>query len=431
MITEHLSVSQLVNQIKSTLEGGFRNVSLIGEVTNLSSSGAGHYYFTLSDKDAAISVALFRADAIRNPLIQKLRDGDKIICLGSISVYAKRGTFQVLAKNIAPAGKGDLKEQLELLKKKLSAEGLFDISVKKPIPAFAKRVAIITAKGGAALQDFLNIYERRSLWMDIVLLPALVQGRDAPASIRASLARAIKYSLDNPSQAFDVIVLARGGGSLEDLWAFNDEGLAWDIYNCPIPIISAVGHQVDHSISDFCADLRAETPSAAAELLTSEQVKIQQRLATASRQLKAYLEMKKTEVTQKRKHLSPKHLLNIMSNRLTLESRRLEKYQLIGREQSLLNTPEKEQRLDEAMKSLELSLKEKYQNLFNRTVLSFEKLQLLDPKHALKRGYTYVQAKNGTIIKDKNSFDKLKSGERIVLTFKDGDGYVQKIQGED
>lgn len=430
MITEHLSVSQLVSKIKSTLEVGFKNVSLVGEVTNLSSSGAGHYYFNLSDKDSVISVALFKADAIRNPLIQKIKDGDKIICLGSVSVYAKRGTFQILAKNIAPAGKGDLKEQLELLKKKLSSQGLFDISTKKTIPQFANRVAIITAKNGAALQDFLNIYQRRSIWMDVVLLPALVQGRDSPASLRSSLSRAIKYSLDHPSKAFDVIVLARGGGSLEDLWSFNDEGLAWDIYNCPIPIISAVGHQVDFSISDFCADFRAETPSAAAEILTSEQLKIHQRIHTAHKQIKTYLEMKRAFVIQKQKNLSPKHLLNLINQLVSQKNRQLEKCQLIGRESSLLNIPEKEQRLDEAIQAAEQRMQAKFQDLQHRTHLVREKLHLLDPKHALKRGYTFVRTSSGALIKDKKTFDNLKADERMLIMFKDGEGHVQKLLGE-
>lgn len=426
MIAQHLTVSQLVGQIKNTLEGQFKNVSLIGEVTNLSSSGAGHYYFTLSDRDASISVALFKGDALRNPYIKKLRDGDKIICLGSISVYAKRGTFQVLAKNIAPAGTGDLKEQLELLKKKLSAEGLFDVSVKKPIPAFPKRVAVITAKGGAALQDFLNIYERRSLWMDIVLLPALVQGRDAPASLRSCLERAIKYSLENPESAFDVIVLTRGGGSLEDLWAFNDEGLAWDIYNSPIPIISAVGHQVDTSISDFCADLSTETPSAAAELLTAEQVKIHQRLDYATKSLKTSLENSRKDILQKNKYLSPKHLLNLMRSQLEREQRRLDACQLIGQQRTLLNLPEKEQRLDDALREMSIKMKDRFKDLKNRTTLAFEKMTLLDPKHALKRGYSYAQTIDHQLVKDQKTFDKLKEGSELILTFKDGQGQVRK-----
>lgn len=431
MIAQHLTVSQLVGQIKNTLEVEFKNVSLIGEVTNLSSSGAGHYYFTLSDRDASISVALFKGDALRNPYIKKLKDGDKIICLGSLSVYAKRGTFQVLAKNIAPAGTGDLKEQLEKLKRKLSAEGLFDVSVKKPIPAFPKRVAVITAKGGAALQDFLNIYERRSLWMDIVLLPALVQGRDAPASLRSCLGRAIKYSMENPESAFDVIVLTRGGGSLEDLWAFNDEGLAWDIYNCPIPVISAVGHQVDTSISDFCADLATETPSAAAELLTAEQVKIHQRLDYVTKSLKSSLENSRKDISQKNKYLSPKHLLNLMRSQLDRQYRRLEASQLIGQQDALLNLPEKEQRLDDAIREISSKMKDKFKDLNNRTILAFEKMTLLDPQHALKRGYSYAETLDHQLIKDKKSFDNLKDGAELILTFKDGQGQVRKTQLKD
>ncbi len=175
------SVSVLVNQIKRNLEASFRNVMVIGEITNLSYSSSGHWYLSLSDSESLISAAVFKMDAMRNPVLKNLKDGDKVICAGAISVYAKRGTFQLIIKRITPVGKGDLKEQFELLKKKLAGEGLFDLENKKPIPDMPKRIAVITAKGAAALQDFLNIVDRRSLFCDVLISPALVQGDAAPA----------------------------------------------------------------------------------------------------------------------------------------------------------------------------------------------------------------------------------------------------------
>ena len=273
------SVSEVIFNIKRLLEGEFRTVSVEGEISNLSHSSSGHWYLTLSDSDSSLSAAVFKMDALRNPLMKSLKNGDKVICSGSIGVYNKRGTFQLIVKRISPVGKGDLKEQFEMLKRKLAAEGLFDPQIKKEIPTLPNRIAVITAKGAAALQDFLNIIDRRTQWYDILLSPALVQGDAAPASLRKALFNVIKYSMDAPEdKKIDVIVFTRGGGSMEDLWAFNDEGLAWDIFNCPIPVISAVGHQVDTTICDMVSDLRCETPSAAAEVLSSAQAEIKETL---------------------------------------------------------------------------------------------------------------------------------------------------------
>ncbi|CAN0100233.1 unnamed protein product, partial [Chrysoparadoxa australica] len=200
------TVTQVVNQVKNLLESQFRSLSVVGEITNLSSSGAGHYYFTLSDSDSAISACLFRGDALRNPLIKNMKDGDKIIATGSLGVYGKRGTFQLIVKRIVPAGEGDLKLQLERLKKRLAAEGLFDMEVKKAIPKFPRRIGLITAQGSAAYHDFINVMNRRSLWFDILLAPAMVQGDRAPDSLRQALFNLIKYDQEaDEDQKLDVI----------------------------------------------------------------------------------------------------------------------------------------------------------------------------------------------------------------------------------
>ena len=199
-------VSQIVSEIKNLLENEFNNISIEGEVTNLSLSSAGHWYFTLSDKDSSLSAALFKMDALRNPQMKSIKDGAKVVVVGDINVYPKRGTFQVIVKRIVPVGVGDLKEQFEKLKRKLASEGLFDLDKKKIIPIMPKRVAIITAQRGAALQDFINIYKRRSIWMNLLVIPAVVQGLDAPRSIRAALHNVIKYSFEAPTdKKIDII----------------------------------------------------------------------------------------------------------------------------------------------------------------------------------------------------------------------------------
>jgi exodeoxyribonuclease VII large subunit len=424
MAIQHQTVSQVIGQIKVSLEGQFRRISVVAEVSNLSRSGAGHCYFTLSDSQSSLSSVLFRGDALRNPIVQRLKDGDQVFCQGSISVYAKRGQFQLIVKTMAPAGKGQLLEQLETLKRKLRNEGLFEIEHKQKIPLYPKRVAVITAQSGAALQDFLNIFHRRSLWMDVVLVPATVQGKESPQSLRKALAKAIKYSLSE--QAFDVIVLTRGGGSLEDLWAFNDEGLAWDIYNCPVPVISAVGHEVDTSVSDLVADLRCETPSAAAEVLTRGQVELTQRISKVRSSLFSRINSVQKQILEKKKYLSPKNLTLLMRSRWQEEQRRLAELNLLERSEELVGIHDRQQQLDENSDRMERSLENIYRNKKHKVLTLNEKLKLLDPENVLQRGYSYVQDESGQVVKNSAQFKKLKSEEVLSLRFSDGQGFVTK-----
>jgi exodeoxyribonuclease VII large subunit len=427
----HQSVSQLVHQVKDLLEGEFRQVSVLGEITNLTKSSAGHFYFNLSDKESGLSACLFRGDALRNPLIQKCKDGDKVFCQGSLGVYTKRGTFQLIVKNMAPAGKGDLKAQFEQMKERLRSEGLFDQEHKKAIPLYPKRVAVITAKGAAALQDFINIYQRRSLWMDIVLLPSLVQGDQAAASLVRTLQKAISYSLENSRKgredlAFDVIVLTRGGGSLEDLWAFNDEALAWEIHNCPIPIISAVGHQVDTSISDYVADVRAETPSAAAELLTESQVQIRQRLVQAKRSLFIRLKNAQKEYAGRRKAISPSSLLGLMKARFIASKSAFAQTRFSERGLRAIDLNQRELRIDDDLERMKLTFARLIDLRQRKLERQIDRLDLLNPKHILKRGYTYTTGENGKLIADQKSFSQLREGEKLNLHYHDGVGLVEK-----
>lgn len=422
-----LKVSQLVEAIKGHLESRFRNLLVEGEVSNLSSSSSGHWYFTLSDKDASLSVALFKLDALANPFIKAMKDGDLICVQGNIGVYEKRGTFQIIAKKIVPLGKGDLKEQFEKLKRRLASEGLFDLDKKKTIPLIPKRVAIITAAQGAALQDFINIYRRRALWMDVLVVPALVQGGDAPKSIRNALHNVIKFSMDSPPEKkIDVIVLARGGGSLEDLWAFNDEGLAWDLFNCPIPTMSAVGHEVDYSISDFVCDKRAETPSAAAEILTQIQTQIKERMKTLHLKLIHVMKIKMHAFKSRLKENNPHAILNILSRKFQILERKLERCNLKNRLNELTHLHEFYMRLDELIETSLRSIIEKYKDMKTRSGHAMELLVAFNPKGVLSRGYTYLSAGGNKILGSKKSFEQLPSETSIEIHFHDGTSYIKK-----
>ncbi len=421
------NVSAIVSEIKNLLESNFSNVAIVGEITNLSLSSSGHWYFTLSDKDACLSAALFKMDALRNPLIRKIKDGDKVVVIGDINVYPKRGTFQVIVKKITPLGVGDLKEQFEKLKRKLAAEGLFDLDKKKPIPLMPKRVAVITAQRSAALADFINIYKRRSIWMDLVIVPTLVQGDEAPRALRQSLHNVIKYSMEAPAdKKIDLIVLARGGGSLEDLWAFNDEGLAWDLHNCPIPTISAVGHEVDYSISDFVCDLRAETPSAAAEVITHHQTMIKDKMHSLRGRLKSTMEIKASRLHNRLKHAHPHSILNIIWGQFNSFQKRLRRCDLRNRLHELTHIHEFYVELDTNLEEMKRLMKEKMMQLQHRLDRSDRLLKVLNPSNVLERGYGYVESNDGHVVASVASFDQLPSGAELNLHLHDGKRKVSK-----
>jgi len=415
------NVSEIIFSIKRLLEGEFRTVSVEGEISNLNHSSSGHWYLTLSDRESSLSAAVFKMDALRNPLIKNLKNGDKVVCSGSIGVYNKRGTFQLIVKRISPVGKGDLKEQFEKLKRKLASEGLFDPEVKKEIPSLPNRIAVITAKGAAALQDFLNIIDRRTEWYDILLSPALVQGDAAPASLRKALFNVIKYSMDAPKdKKIDVIVFTRGGGSMEDLWAFNDEGLAWDIYNCPIPIVSAVGHQVDTTICDMVSDLRCETPSAAAEVLSNAQAELSDSLEWSGRQLARNMEHAIRVGSERLQRGHPKRVLDGIWRRVNEQQKKLGRIDLINRAHDYLGIYNYNQRLDDGVSRMKNLINNQHERLIERNKSAYDMLRVLDPTNVLGRGYTIIKNEKDIVVPSQKDFQKLKDGEKISLMFHDG-----------
>lgn len=273
---EALSVTQLTASIKSALESAHPGVWVRGEVSNLRIQSSGHAYFTLKDSGAQIAAVLFRGDLARTGL--QLMDGQQILAFGGVSVYEVRGQYQLIVRSAVDAGTGRLQAEFERLKRRLAAEGLFDPASKRPLPSLPERVGFITSPTGAAAQDFIRILERRGWRGQVVILPARVQGAEAPADLVRMLSLAQELEMDLSGQPvigegcrryFDLLVIGRGGGSLEDLWSFNDESVVRAIAGCSLPVISAVGHEIDFTLADFAADVRAETPSAAAELLSS------------------------------------------------------------------------------------------------------------------------------------------------------------------
>ncbi len=255
------SVTEITGLIKDTLEEGFRNVQISGEISNCRPSSTGHLYFTLKDKNAMISAVMFKGR--QKSLNFTLRDGMLVKVSGNISVYALRGSYQIICDSIEKSGEGDILAMLEERKKKLAAEGLFDLDRKKAVPMFPSRVAVVTSPTGAAIKDILRVTARRNPGLDIFILPAPVQGESAAAKIADQIKRAGDYNLG------EVLIIGRGGGSLEDLLPFSDEAVVRAIADCPLPVISAVGHEIDTSLSDYAADISAPTPSAAAEIVSA------------------------------------------------------------------------------------------------------------------------------------------------------------------
>ncbi len=257
-----ITVSQLNRRVKQLLEQGLARLWVEGEISNIARPASGHVYFSLKDDAAQIRAAWFRQRQ-RGPTIG-LKNGDQVLAYGRVSIYETRGDYQLIVEQVEPAGEGALKREFEKLKNKLAAEGLFDEDRKQPLPALPARIGVITSPSGAAIRDILHVLARRFPSIPVIVYPAAVQGDAAPAELTAALAAAVRRD------ECDVLIIGRGGGSLEDLWAFNDEGLARAIADCPIPIVSAVGHEVDVTIADFVADARAPTPSGAAELVVPD-----------------------------------------------------------------------------------------------------------------------------------------------------------------
>ncbi len=394
------SVAEITSEIKLLLETTIPIVWVQGEISNLKFHTSGHVYFSLKDKDSQITCVMWRS---RNAgLFFTPQDGMKVLALGKVTVYEKRGYYQLDVIKMQPAGIGELQLAFEQLKNKLMEEGLFDAEHKKPIPQYPERIGLVTSPTGAAIQDLLNILNRRFPGIEIILKPVKVQGDGAAQEIATAIDEFNVYG------KADVLIVGRGGGSLEDLWAFNEEVVARAIFRSKIPVISAVGHEIDFSISDFVADLRAPTPSAAAELAVPERNELLNRI----------LQYRKS-------------IFEISASLIQYQRDRLKG--LIG-SYSFLKTPDRvrqyQQRLDELSHAMQLAREHRFDLLTQKLLSLAQRLQALAPLSVLKRGYSICyRTEDNQIIKEASL---LKVEDKIRVQFYKGRivGNVEEVQKE-
>ena len=401
-----LSVSELTRRIKSLLEGQFPSVWVEGEISNLAVATSGHAYFTLKDATAQLSAVLFRGSAGKVPF--KLADGLQVVALGSISVYDRRGQYQLIVNQLLPKGLGALQLAFEQLKQKLAAEGLFDPARKKPLPILPVRIGLVTSPTGAAIRDFLNILNRRYPDRHVIINPVRVQGAGAAAEIAAAIDEF------NVLDLVDVIIVTRGGGSLEDLWAFNEEVVARAIARSRIPLIAAVGHEIDFTIADFVADLRAPTPSAAAELVIKAKVEFQTDLEQFQRRLDKDLRYRLSEAHRRLAGCVLRHpaeLVRQFQQQVDDLAHRLAQVTAVAVAQRRarlaairLVTPRdfiqaRRQRLATQSTRLVTGLSHRQQTTRQHLAALAGKLDLLSPKSTLARGYSITRHSDGQVVK--------------------------------
>lgn len=387
MLKNVYSVGQVNNYIKNMFSQDFllRQLSIKGEVSNCKYHSSGHIYFTLKDKTTTISAVMFAGN--RRGLGFHMKEGDKVVVTGSIEVYERDGKYQIYAKEIELDGIGNLYLQFEALKKELEEMGMFSQEYKKPIPRFAKRVGIVTAPTGAVIQDIRNVASRRNPYVQLILYPSLVQGDGAKESIVNGI-----YALEH--LGVDVIIIGRGGGSIEDLWAFNEEIVARAIFDCSIPVISAVGHETDWTIADFVSDLRAPTPSAAAELAIFDYRMFMQTLLQKKMQLNQSMDRKIERAREYLLHQNTKLTYLSPKNRLNENRRRLMEY---------------EEKLNQKMQW-------KLQQKKHQLIVLSNTLEAYSPMKKISSGYAYVETKEGSL----KSINMVEKDDIILVHLVDG-----------
>ena len=384
-----LSISQINEYIRRKMDQDelLTSVAVSGEISNYKMYPSGHHYFTLKDEGGALKCVMFKSSAIR--LKFRPENGMKVIAVGKITVFPRDGAYQLYCSTMTMDGVGDLYAAFEQLKAKLAEKGLFDISHKKPLPQYPKVIGLVTSSAGAAVHDMLRILRKRYPLVKVRLIPVRVQGAEAPPEIAAAIAYANQYKLA------DLLIVGRGGGSIEDLWAFNDEQVAYAIYESQIPIISAVGHEPDVTISDFVADLRAATPSNAAELAVPDQDALRQTLDELS---SAMLNTLQQRLTAARRHLSILAGSSALQSPTVYFTQRRKNLSLLGN------------RLVSAQKLSVSRCKQRY-------LTNTAKLDAMSPLKVLTRGYAMAQNTEGTVVR---SVNQVTSGEKIHILLSDG-----------
>lgn len=429
---EVLTVSQLNGRARVLLEDVFRNVWVEGEISNLARPASGHVYFTLKDSGAQVRCALFRQNAVR--VRQALRDGLAVKVRGKVSLFEGRGDYQLILDTVEPAGDGALRLAFEALKEKLGAEGLFSAEHKIALPAHPQRIGIISSPTGAVIRDIISVFRRRAPQVELTLIPTAVQGREAINQI----VRALQLA---DSRGFDALILARGGGSLEDLWCFNEEAVARAIAACVTPIVSAVGHETDVSISDFVADVRAPTPSAAAELLAPDSSDLQRRIDSLKRRLLLRIQsrlshdrLRLDSLTRRLRH--PGERLRQQAQRLDdldMRLRRAFEQRLNQRRERLARLDTRlaaqhpgrtlmllKQRLDSLAERLPRAMRETLKDRRQRLLTQVQTLHVVSPLATLGRGYSILLDERGQAIR---SATQTQNGQR--LTARLGEGELQ------
>ncbi len=367
---QYYTVSEITSLIRNMLESRFPDISIKGEISNFRPSSTGHYYFSLKDKDSLISVVMFKS-RIYN-LGFKPEDGMVVIARGSISVYPKRGTYQLICESLERAGEGDILALLEERKRRLAAEGLFDRERKKSIPMIPSTIAVVTSPTGAAIKDILRVLKRRNTGINLNILPTPVQGEEAAEAIARQIRIANTFGLG------DVVIVTRGGGSLEDLLPFYDERVVRAIAESDIPVISAVGHEIDVTLSDLAADRRAPTPSAAAEMVTAAREEIVRRVSDLYEQLTYQMKMKIDKLRLKLENLSPENLSHWISSML---------------ERNLFA-------LDDLTEQIVNETSKMVTDIRHRLEIATNSIKSYSPREILKRGYAAITSyRTGKLIK--------------------------------
>jgi exodeoxyribonuclease VII large subunit len=427
---EVLTVSQLNGRARLLLEDVFAQVWVEGEISNLSKPASGHIYFSLKDQNAQVRCALFRQNALR--VRQALRDGLAVKVRGKVSLFEGRGDYQLILDNVEPAGDGALRLAFEALKSKLDGEGLFAAERKVALPAHPRRIGIVSSPTGAVIRDIISVFRRRAPQVALTLIPTAVQGLDATAQI----VRALKLA---DAQGFDALILARGGGSLEDLWCFNEEAVARAIDACVTPIVSAVGHETDVSIADFVADVRAPTPSAAAELLAPHSGDIRLRLDSLRRQLLLRMQERLRRDTLRLENLTRR--LRHPGERLLQQSQRVDDLEqrlaraidrkLYGGRERLarLDTrlaarhPERmlhllRQRLEHLQSRLPRAMRESLKDRRQQLNVAAQTLNVVSPLATLGRGYAILLDERGQAIR---AAGQTRIGQRLKARLGEGE----------
>ena len=433
---EIISVGELNKSAKYLLENTFNSVSVIGEISNLSKPSSGHIYFTLKDEDGAIRCAMFRNQNLK--LNFSPENGNQCVLKGQVSIYAARGDYQLIVKSIEPAGSGNLMQKFEALKKKLDEEGLFDKSKKIDIPSSPKHIGIITSSSTAAFQDVISTIKRRAPSAQISLSEATVQGDNAHVSIIKALNRIINFNEMNGDNKIDVVILSRGGGSIEDLWCFNNEELAREIFSFPIPTISGVGHEIDFTICDFVSDIRVPTPTASAELVTEFIYQLSDKLKNNKIKLNkniknVFEDMKQSIDLNKSKLKNPITLLREKSQRLDNMDAKLQqnhKSILLVKSNkmnmvisSLTNTNPlsklhlTKDKINTLLNNLNRNIEEKLKTNQNNLEKLCKNIEILNPLSILDRGYAIVTNKEGVAVKSSKEVSK---GEKLTARLSNG-----------